>query len=318
LPASHAVVAAGNAAGPVSVGGSQVSAKSSQQHRIGGSQVSAGSSQQVTSDEGGSQVNANGGHQVIAAKPGPLNLKHCSFMLPKGSDPADYRSFDDACECEDDYWEDGRDCNQREFVMSTTSTVWAGQQPPARWKLAAVDEASQQPPKWAAVLAAHDDLAASTTEEAGAALAPAGRTLVGRVYVTPRPPLLFVDNFRIDHDVQGRGYGTAFAKRLRTLVTRKQYGFARLGCTTVALHGVSDAFPFWKKARGLGDFLKGADAYFGVKDLAGGDLPSEEELWDFWTEECGHDEDVVDALMGAWQKREKRAKRAAAKRAPGP
>jgi hypothetical protein len=285
----------------ISVGGSHVNVGSSHVSAVG-SRVAAEGQVNV----GGSQVSsATGGHQVIAPKHGPLNLKHCSFMLPQGTDPADYRSSVD----DSGNWDES--CM---FVMSTTSTVSAGQQPPARWKLAAVNEPSQ-PSNWQTVLTAAHDRVAST--EAGGALAP-GRTLVGRVYVSPRPPLLFVENFMIDYDLQGQGYGTAFAKRLRTLVTRKQYGFARLGCTTVALHSVSDAFPFWKKARGLGDFLKGADAYFGVKDLAGGDLPSEEELWDFWTEECGHDEDVVDELMGAWQKREKRVKRAAAKRASGP
>jgi hypothetical protein len=321
LSASHVVAAVSAGGQVISVGGSQVSAEDSQvsaggQVHVVGSQVNASGSHQVNATgghqvnaTGGHQVNATGGHQVNAAKRGPLNLKHCSFMLPKGTDPADYRySFkndtaDDSGDCWDEY------CGQVGFVMSTTSTVWAGQQPPARWKLAAVHEASQHPTNWAAVTAAHDP-AAST--EAGGALVPGSRTLVGRVCVTPRPPLLFVDDFVIDHDVRGQGYGTAFAKRLRTLVTRKQYGFACLGCTTVALHGVSHAFPFWKKARGLGDFLKGADAYFGVTDLAGGDLPSEEELWDFWTEECGHDEEVVDELMGAWQKREKRVNRATA------
>jgi hypothetical protein len=124
-----------------------------------------------------------------------------------------------------------------------------------------------------------------------------GQRAVGTVRLAVRPPILFVICFCIHERYQGKGYGTAFAKRLNTLLTRRSYRFARSGCTTVALNGVDDAFLFWVKAVGFRHFMRGADAYFGVRDLAGGGLPSEEQLREFWLQVCGHSCDVVDELV---------------------
>jgi hypothetical protein len=128
--------------------------------------------------------------------------------------------------------------------------------------------------------------------------------MVGVVNVFPDPPILYICTFDIFDRHQGTGYGRAFAKRLNTLLTRRAYGFD--DCANVALHGVGDAFPFWKKVVGIRHFMKSADAYFGVKDLAGGGLPSEEQLRGFWGDECWHDESVVEELVWEWGERVKR------------
>jgi hypothetical protein len=163
---------------------------------------------------------------------------------------------------------------------------------PARWKLDVVQ------------VAADGMLGRAATGPCAA-----GGHAVGTIILDPSPPLLFVKLFAVNASHQGAGYGTAFARRLNTLLARRSYGFA--GCVNVALHGVDAAFPFWVKAVGMQHFMRSADAYFGVKDLASGRLPSRVQLQEFWGGQCGHGFLVVAQLTEEWEKRVQRAKRRA-------
>jgi hypothetical protein len=145
-----------------------------------------------------------------------------------------------------------------------------------------------------------------------------GQQAVGTLTLMKAGPILYVAYFGIYAELRNQGYGTAFAKRLRTLLTRKSYGFSNAGCTTLALHQVGRALPFWIKATGFRLFLRPADAFFEVKDLTGGGLPTQKQLRGFWRRKCAHAPWVVTRLVKEWGKRVKRAKRAAAKGASGP
>jgi hypothetical protein len=221
----------------------------------------------------------------------PINPKLCNFMLPKN-----------VCDYEDE--DTGGRCGTL-YVMSATSDARCL---PRKWKLQTVDSRFDSDP---------DDVYGT--------LAPGGTPgtrVVGQLYVQPRPPILYVHSFTICEDLRGLGYGTAFAKRLNTLLTRKGYGF--MGCESVALRGLDyDSFLFFEKAAGIGLFMESAATHLA---LFGADLTEEydyepydrELLWAFWKDKCGHDDQVVEVLVAEWGEWVKLAHRSvAAKRAAG-
>jgi GNAT superfamily N-acetyltransferase len=215
----------------------------------------------------------------------PIDPNHCHFMLP-----SDYMSRDG--------WETDYYTMWHQPTYPTQST--------RKWKLAAIN----------APLNDDDD----NDDDDGSATAKvrdwqAGVNDVGVIGVRVVGSLVVVRTFQVHDGYRGMGYGTAFAKRLNTLL-KKEYGFADYGSTNVSVWAVDKwDFPFWKKAVGIRHFMKTADAWFEDYDLTStGGLPTEQQLRYLWGDVCSHSDDVVDVLVLEWRKRAKRAaKRASAK-----
>jgi hypothetical protein len=210
-----------------------------------------------------------------AYTPEPIDPKQCHFMLPSRSDDLD--------DLNDPLNDDVR------FILWHDASLQANA--PTPWSL-------KVEPAQAILEINFPDSEIGPPETA--------QTAVGIIHVRPKRPFLFVKFMGIHERYQELGYGTAFAKRLGTFLSRKAYGFT--GCTNVTLCCVSvHTFSFWKKAVGVRHFMRSVDAFFGVDDLTGGGLPSEEQLRMYWDRVCVFDEWVIEELVREWRKRVQRA-----------